>query len=137
MTRRASRSALLALTVLLLSVGGCEYKQVVIAIPDFLTNEVAGMQLFRLQEGTTNYVPAGRIEFADPVQVKGKWKVPYVMINPDGSEGPELKAAMEGTGADPVVLRLWYARWENPGEFKAKTFNAVGSSPLSDETIDL
>ena len=138
MRRAIPRGVILILAAVLLMLGGCEYRTIRISVPDFFTAEVEGIQMFRLDPVSGDYLPTGTILFlGEPELVNGSWRLLYTTVGSDGEWSMNVPAALDDVSGEGLLLDLWYARFEESGTFRAATFNEAGESALSAETVDL
>jgi hypothetical protein len=132
----------LALAFLLLAPAlGCETKAVTIAIPGFGLGDVNGVWLWRLNETNGSYERVCRLEFGAPQTSKtGVEVMPYLQVctAPD-QLGMNLRAEISRLPADPntIVVKLFYFRFADPGQFRASSYNSAGESPLSPNALML
>jgi hypothetical protein len=137
-----SRIALAAALLLLTPVLGCETKPLTIEIPGYGDRgDVDGVWLWRLTEGTSQYQRMCRFELGAPARAKsGAEVVPYrqVCSSPD-QIGMDLTAEISRLPANPstIVVKLYYFRYANPGQFRASSYNSAGESPLSPTALML
>ena len=112
---------------------GCDLSKLHVIIPDFDSNRVAGVQVWRLDDGSQQPVAGGQLSFSEPYILQGHEVVDYTQVHADGSEGVTFFARVMRDPANPdtVSLDLGYERLEEAGWFKVSTFNSQGSSELS------
>ncbi len=136
---RAIRRSILALSLLLFPLVGCETKEVWLELPAFGSGAIDGVWLWRLSETTDTYERACRITLADPEAVDGQESLGYVQECNGDNESIPLSAALERHPDDPesVTLGIWYMRWEEPGVYKVSSYGEEGESALSETTLDL
>ena len=137
--QRSIRRSILALTLLLFPLVGCETKEVWVELPAFGSGDVDGVWLWRLSEMTDTYERACRITLDDPADVNGQESLGYVQDCDDEHAGVQLSATLERDPNNPeaVTLGLWYMRWEDPGVYKVSSYGEDGESALSETTLDL
>ena len=75
--QRCIRRRILALTLLLFPLVGCEPKQVWLELPAFGSGDVDGVWLWRLSESTAGYERTCRITLDDPKHVNGLEQLGY------------------------------------------------------------
>lgn len=128
---------ILAMAVLFVPLGGCEWNRLRVRIPDFDSNDVVGLWIWRRSEATGQYVRDGQVVFFQPEIVNGRERMKYEVRRPDGLALYDLAARVIRSGANPdsVTVRLQYVRISPPGSFKISSFNQFGDSPLSNETL--
>jgi hypothetical protein len=141
MKRSIHRSASAAVALLALTLMGCQFRQMLIYIPDFESNVIEGIQLWRGDEPASEIVSdAGRITFGDCFFGQGAEVIGYTMV--DSQNQPydftfDVTVVRSADG-DGVTLRLAFPGWrEPPGWVRASTFNAAGESELSADAIFL
>lgn len=141
--RRARRAIiLLGVSLVLLAVQGCKWFEVTVKIPDFDSRQVQGVWMWRKDPATGRWERAGQITFQPAAPATdagpGAEELQYVVIQPDGAAFP-LNSPIERDPAAPdrVTLRLWYARFLDPGEYRISTYNESGESPLSPQSLEL
>lgn len=134
--RRLGR--VLAMAVLLLAVEGCKWFEISVRIPDFDSRKVQGVWMWRKDDVSGQWQRAGQILFQPAPAGSPPDRLHYVVLQPDGF-GLPLSAEMrrELQGSDQVVVRIWYARFLAPGQYRVSTYNAAGESSLSPEVLDL
>jgi hypothetical protein len=128
------RVALAVAALLLVPLAGCELKTVRIQLPGYGNGAIEGVWLWRLDDATGQYVRACRIDFRGRgFTSTGAETVTYVQQCDNGHPMGALvaKVARSPSDAATVTLDLEYARWENPGMYRASAFNSAGESPLS------
>lgn len=140
MARPRRGAILLAMALLLLGVQGCKWFEITVRIPDFDSRQVKGVWMWRKDEATGQFERAGQIIF-QPSTASGAVptaELHYLVMQPDGVAFP-LRAPVERDKAAPdrVTVRLWYARYLDPGEYRVSTYNDSGESPLSPQSLDL
>ena len=138
---RAKRGALLlAAALLALGIQGCKWFEITVKIPDFDSRQVQGVWMWRKDPATGRFERAGQILFQPPAAsgTVGAEELQYLVVQPDGAVFP-LRAPVgrDRTTPDRVTVRLWYARYLDPGEYRVSTYNDSGESPLSTQSLDL
>ncbi|MCC6641413.1 MAG: hypothetical protein IT386_09660 [Deltaproteobacteria bacterium] len=140
MTRAKRAGILLAGALLLLAVQGCKWFEITVRIPDFDSRRVQGVWMWRKDPATGRFERAGQIVFqqAAASSTPGVEELQYLVVQPEGAAFP-LRAAVDRdkTTPDRVTVRLWYARYLDPGEYRVSTYNDSGESPLSTQGLDL
>jgi hypothetical protein len=125
----------LALLFAVLPMMGCETKALTLAIPGFGNGNIDGLWLWRLAETTGRYERACKIQLSDPQKTaSGMELLPYLQVCDSPNEyGMNMSAEVHRLTGDPstIVVKLWYFRWADPGQFRASSYNSVGESPLS------
>lgn len=138
---RAKRGAtLLAAALLLLAVQGCKWFEITVKIPDYDSRQVQGVWMWRKDSASGQWQRAGQIVFqpAAAAANPGDEALQYVVVQPDGFGLPLRAPVQRDTAApDRVTVRLWYARYLEPGEYRVSTYNESGESPLSPQSLDL
>jgi hypothetical protein len=132
----------LALALLLLAPAlGCETKAVTIEIPGYGYGDIDGVWLWRLKEGTSQYERVCRFELGAPETSKnGAEVVPYLQVCAVPEQfGMDLTAEIDRLPTDPstIVVKLYYFRYANPGQFRASSYNSAGESSLSPTSVML
>lgn len=137
--QRCIRRSILALTLLLFPLVGCETKEVWLELPAFGSGDVDGVWLWRLSESSETYERACRITLEDPEDVNGQEQLGYIQDCDAEHVGIQLRAALERNPNNPeaVTLGIWYMRWEDPGVYKVSSYGEEGESALSETTLDL
>ena len=141
MTGRSTRLALALAFLLLAPALGCETKGVTIEIPGYGVGDVDGVWLWRLTEGTGQYERVCRLELGAPqLSKKGVEVLPYLQVctAPD-QVGMDLTAEISRLPANPttIVVKLWYFRYADAGQFRASSYNSAGESSLSPTALTL
>jgi hypothetical protein len=142
MARKSTGLSHLALASMLLLLSfGCETRAVTMEIPGFGSANIEGVWLWRLSETTGRYERACRFElYETQVDPSGDEKVSYLQLcdAPD-QIGFDLRAKITRPPTDPnmIVVTLWYLRFDDPGQFKASSYNSAGESALSSTTLEL
>lgn len=141
MKRSIHRSACAAVALLALTLTGCQWKQLVIQIPDFESNLVGGVQLWRGDEAASEIVSdAGRIVFGSCYSGQGEEMMGYTMVDSQNQPFDDTfdVTVDRGEDGDSVTLRFTFPKWrEPPGWIRVTTFNAAGESELSAEAVFL
>ena len=139
MGRTSLRRLCACALLLLFALPGCEYKSITVRFHQLERDRVEGVRLWRQSDDAGGLEEMGAIVFAGIRDVKGVETLFYTQLNPDGSEGYPLRSPITRHAEDPdqVTVRLWYARWEDPGWFRVTAFNHVGESPISNEQVFL
>ncbi len=116
----------------------CPWYHLVVEVPDFDSNAIEGIQLWRSEDpDSPSVVEAGRIVFNDCTVENGSEVLTYTMLDSQDEIlefwSPVRVERADGE-SDAVTLRFIFAAWtEQPGWIRVSTFNAVGESDLSDE----
>jgi hypothetical protein len=146
MKRSIHRSACAALALFALSLTGvatqCSVKWLAVEIPDLEANQIEGIQLWRGDQETSQiYDENVRILFGDRLVSNGSELIEYRIQTPEGEPIPAWSHAAidRGEGGNgPIRLYFVLGDWsEQPGWFRVSTFNAVGESDLSAESVFL
>ena len=137
--QRVFQRSILALTLLLFPLVGCETKEVWLELPSFGNGAVDGVWLWRFSNTTASWERACRISLDDPADVNGQESLGYIQECDDDHAGVQLSAKLERDPSNPeaVTLGLWYMRWEDPGVYKVSSYGEDGESALSETTLDL
>jgi len=142
MKRRVYRSACAALALIALILTGCPLKSLIIEIPDFESNLVQGMQLWRVDDEVgESFGAASRMVFGDcSLLENGTETLEYTLIDAQNEpvEGTSPAIVVRGRDGDSAVLYFFLQNWsEPPGWIRASSFNDAGESDLSEEAIFL
>jgi hypothetical protein len=137
MVRALKRTALIAIALLMIPMGGCTWVNFMVRIPDFDTAEVAGLWMWRFSTASGVYERTNRITFAGVTEQAGAESLKYeIRDQSDQLLGMTMttEVARDAANADSVTLDLWYARFSPPGAYKVSTYNTAGESVLSQNT---
>jgi len=134
--RRATRALVPLLFLALgLPLAGCNVASVKLQIPGFESAQVEGVTFWREVDG--QFVVDGHLLFEEIVVEDGVEVVRYRVQSATGAVLLQSSAPVVRDSVDPddVRLEVYYARLaEEPALFKVSTFNAVGESPLTEES---
>ena len=139
-SKRSTRLSMLLVALLFatLPLTGCETKEITLALPGFGNGSIDGIWLWRLGS-TGQYERACRLQLSDPQTTSsGAEVLPYIQICDAPDElGLNMRAQIARLSGDPstIVVKLWYFRFADAGNFKASSYNAAGESPLSAQTL--
>lgn len=138
MTRFRRAVQLVAVAALLLTLAGCKWFEVSVQITDFDSKKVSGLWMWRKDEATGQWQRAGQIVFEPTSTSASAKQLEYVLVG-DGGTALPMKAPIERDAKvpDKVKLKLWYARYLEPGQYRISSYNQAGESPLSPEVLDL
>ena len=128
--------AALAAMSLGLPLCGCSIRAVHVVIPDFLSHQVEGLTIFRLDDTTGAPVADGRVDVTSVDTLPdGSQVLHYSLITPNGTVYGQIPAAVvdDPSNPDSVGFYLFLDPNSPSGWFKVSSFNAYGSSPLSAE----
>jgi len=140
MSKRSTRLPMIVLTLLLAAVPllGCEPKEITLALPGFGNGSIDGVWIWHLGS-SGQYERACRLQLSDPQTMpSGTELLPYVQVCDSPNEvGMNMSAKVIRLSGDPstIIVKLWYFRWVDPGQFKASAYNSAGESPLSVQTL--
>ena len=146
MKQRIHRTACAALALIALSLTGavtqCQWKNLIVEIPDLEVNQIQGLQLWRADDETSqSFTEAARVVFGDCFLENGMELMQYTMLDSQNQPIGFLAPATVVRGEDAngaATLVFFFAGWsEPPGWIRVTTFNAVGESELSDEAVFL
>jgi hypothetical protein len=131
---------MIVLTLLLAAVPmlGCEPKEITLALPGFGNGSIDGVWIWHLAS-SGQYERACRLQLSDTQTTPtGIEILPYVQVCSAADEvGMNMSAKVVRLSGDPstIIVKLWYFRWVDPGQFKASAYNSAGESPLSSQTL--
>lgn len=125
-----------------LVLSGCSLNGLRVVIPDFESNEVLGVNVYQRVSDTgdpaVDWQRASQIAFQEPyVSDSGAELMEYSV---DGtSEDFDFVTAVHrsSAGADQVVVELLFDYAERAGEVRVTTYNSMGESPPSQNTVFL
>jgi len=136
--RAALTVAVFALSTLLLA---CPLGRLRVRIPDFVTSDVRGLQLYRVDDASGALVAAGSLQFLgiETNAELGAEMLTYRQLTPDGklAFGP-LASPVARDGAEPAALEieLTFLNGLPAGWFKIASYNAYGASgPSAGQTF--
>ena len=136
MTRTLRRLAL-AILVLALPLGGCEFDVLLVAVPDFDSKQVQGLTLWRTASGGA-VQRALDVGFLEPrVDEQGVEVIGYSYVV-DG-EPVEVWSQLhrDATNPDRVVLGFVALPVPEGDRYRISTFNTAGDSALSTQEFVL
>lgn len=140
MKRSIQRAAVLACAAIALCLGGCEVRSLRIWIPDFDSNRVGGVWIYQLSERSGEFEKMAQLVFAESFDNRGTEVLTYTIdgLMDRGGERihVEVEVARNPENADEVTVDLLFP-CDPPSAIKVSTYNAIGESPLSDETLYL
>jgi hypothetical protein len=131
--RAALTIAVFSLSTLLLA---CPLGRLRVLIPDFVTSDVRGVRLYRVDAATGQLAAAGSIQFLG-VELNedfGGEMLAYRQLAPDGerSFGPLLSPVVrDATQPAAVEVELVFLNALPAGWFKVASYNAYGTSTPS------
>ncbi|CAG0971431.1 hypothetical protein MYXO_01324 [Myxococcaceae bacterium] len=132
------RARLLVAALLLVAASGCKWFEISVTIPDFDSRRVEGVWVWKEDPATGTWQRAGQIVFEPPAPNTPSDELHYIVVQPDGFGLPlRTRLARARLASDEVTLRLWYARFLDPGRYRVSTYNAAGESALSPEVLEL
>jgi hypothetical protein len=138
MERSMRRAALVAFIAIVLCLGGCEFRSLKIRIPDFDSNQVGGLWIYPFSENSEEFVKLVQLFFTEPFDQEGTEVLGYSFdgfVDVDGNQiHMETQVVRNPENPDEVTLELWFP-CAPPGAVKVSTYNAIGESLLSDETL--
>jgi len=139
MRRWLRRLALGALALTIIPLGGCQVALFTISIPDFASKAVDGVWLWRLSPATGVYQREMQFVFGNVIQKGGGESLDYDAQGTDGSSPLSMQAYVTRNPANPdqISVQLIFTRGDQPGYYRASTYNGVGDSPLSSESLPL
>jgi hypothetical protein len=140
MKRSIQRAAVLALAAIALCLGGCELKSLKIRIPDFDSKQVRGGWIYQLSENSREFEKMAHVAFVEPFDREGAEGLTYTVDGFVDAEGNqvhiETQVVRNPENPDQVTIQFWFP-CDQPIVIKVSTYNAIGESPLSDETLYL
>jgi hypothetical protein len=128
--------AALAVMALALPLSGCSIRAIHVIIPDFMSHQVEGVSVFRLDDTTGTPVAAGHIDVSGVQTLPdGSEMLHYQLVTPSGTVYGQIPAVVEEDPSNPdsVGFYLIVDPGAQAGWFKVSSFNAYGASPLSAE----
>jgi hypothetical protein len=131
--RRTSWPALLALA---LSFFGCAPSWLTVVIPDFSSNQIQGVWIWRLSPATNQYQRDTLVQFQGVTLLAAGPTLAYATYSSQGALTLTTGLVQNPVHGDTVQLTLGFERGA-PGVFRVSTFNAVGESPLSSQSASL
>jgi len=128
-----------ALVLAVVPLQGCTLGCFTIAIPDFVSKAVTGVWLWRLSPLTGLYERDVQLAFAPLTQLPDGERLDYQAAPSDGSPPMQMTTYVVRDPANPdqVTLRLLFSRIDEPGSYRASTYNGRGDSPLSSEMVPM
>ena len=132
------RSLRLLLTAALLcasaSLLACPMGYLRVLIPDFVTSEVRGIRIYRVDDTTGQLAAAGHIEFVAIEPGRDGEQMKYKQFNADGTPwfGPIWTPVVRDP-TQPAAVQLTLAMLNQlpAGWFKVASYNQYGTSPTS------
>jgi hypothetical protein len=136
------RSACAVLALVALTLTGCPLKSLFVKIPDFESNLVQGMQLWRADdEASERVTEAGRMLFGDCYfSGNGSEMMKFTMVDSQNQpvENTYPAFVFRGEDGDSALLYFAFQNWSEPsGWFRASSFNVMGESDPSEEAVFL
>lgn len=134
---RVHKSAVPAIGALLLTLmmvlPGCEVRTIDIVIPDFASASVNGVALHRVNDDTGSLEFDDRIIFVGLSTNEDGEEVLAYRIGDGSDERIRFSAVIDRDASNPdrITVRLMYSTRNDPGWYKATTYNIVGASPPS------
>ena len=129
--RRALTTVLLCGSAFLLA---CPLGTLRVLIPDYVTSDVRGVRIYRVDDATGQLAGAGHIEFLGIEAGKDGEKMKYKQFNADGSPwfGPIYTPVIRDPG-QPAAIQVSLAMLNQlpAGWFKVASYNQYGTSPPS------
>lgn len=130
-------AAVLVVSTLLLA---CPLGRLRVLIPDFATNDVRGVRMYRVDDATGQLVPAGSIQFLgiEMNETIGGETLVYRQLSAEGDPwfGP-LRTPAVRDASQPAALEVELAFLNQlpAGWFKIASYNAYGTSkPSANQT---
>lgn len=137
-TRRLSHGIALLGLALCLPLFGCRWAETVtVEIPDFDSSAVEGVWIWR--EGSGTYSRSLHYRIEDAFVQDGEEYLLYTVLEPNGQSRWTLPARIErdAMNQDNVRIQFLLLLVEGGGNFRASTYNAVGESALSAQTLQI
>jgi len=133
------RGCAAALALALLPLQGCSLTYFTLSIPDLGSKDVRGVWLWRLSPVTGQYERDTQFVFTEPEPAAGDDLLSYTAVASDGSPAVDITTYLirDPENPDRVTLQLVYGRRGEAGFFRASTYNQMGDSPLTNESIPL
>jgi hypothetical protein len=133
------RSFHLAATVAVFCVSAfllaCPLGQLRLLIPDYFTNDVKGVQLYRIDDASGQLVDAGRIEFLGlETNKQGIEVLKYTQFTPDDKPwfGPVFtEVVRDASQPASLEVTLVFLNQLPAGWFKVASYNLFGTSTAS------
>ena len=132
------RSLRLALTAMLLvgstTLLACPLGYLKVLIPDYVTSDVRGLRLFRVDDTTGQLTAAGHIEFMALEMARDGEKLKYMQYDAAGKAllGPIYTAVFRDAAKPAAVQVTLLMQNQLPaGWFKVASYNQFGSSGAS------
>ena len=140
MKRSIQRVVVLACAAIALCLGGCEVRSLRICIPDFESNRVGGVWVYQLSERSGEFERMAQLVFTESFDKRGAEVLTYSIDGLVDAKGDkihvEVEVARNPENSDEVTMDLLFP-CDPPSAIKVSTYNAIGESPLSDETLYL
>jgi hypothetical protein len=129
--RRAVAAALLCGSAFLLA---CPLGRLRVLIPDYVTSDVRGVRVYRIDDATGELAAAGHIEFLAIEAGRDGEKLKYTQFNAAGDPwfGPIYTPVIRDP-AQPAAIQVTLAMLNQlpAGMFKIASYNQYGTSPPS------
>ena len=129
--RLAVTAALLCGSAFLLA---CPLGSLRVLIPDYLTSDVRGIRVYRIDDATGELAAAGHIEFLAIEAGRDGEKLKYKQFNAAGDPwfGPIYTPVIRDP-AQPAAIEITLSMLNQlpPGWFKIASYNQYGTSPPS------
>ena len=130
------------LALIALTLTGCPVKSLIVEIPDFESNLIQGMQLWRADdEASVNVTEAGRMVFGNCYfSGTGTELMSFTMVDSQNQpvENTFPATVFRGADGDSALLYFVFQNWgEQPGWIRASSFNVLGESDPSEEAAFL
>lgn len=118
-----------------MTLSGCTLRVIHVIIPDFSSDQVQGVNVYRLDDTTGAPVQVGRFDLGSiQTLADGTQVIRYSEVAPDGTvESSNVPTAVQTDPSNPDSIELYLLQNSGPaaGWYKVGTFNAYGSSTLS------
>ena len=137
MDRILRRLRWLAPLALALPFLGCDPSWVTVVIPDFSSNQIQGVWIWKLSPATNLYQRDTLVQFDGVTTLASGPTLSYATFSSRGDLTLTTDLLHNPLNPDVVKLTLSFDRGSIPGVFKVSTFNAVGESELSNNSVSL
>jgi hypothetical protein len=107
-------------------------------IPDYETSQVAGLDIWRLDDGASKYKQVERILIWAPRTVGGSEVVDYSFLSLNSntiSSGKFVAPVQRGQSGNDITFTLDFDRPAPAAFFKISTINSAGESPRSRKAL--
>ena len=142
MKRSIHRAACVAFVLLASILSGCQWKQLVVEIPDFDANLIEGVQIWRADEAQSpSFSELKRIVFLGSHVQNGTELIEYMLLDAQNQPAEYTYSAKMVRGAEGVgsaTVHFVFPTWPHrEGWIRVSSFNPIGESDLSDQAVFL